>query len=69
MDMNRLITMVVRIFTAKLINIGLRKGIDLATRQRNSGTDQPTDAAQQAEAQKAAKRARQTARLNRRIGR
>ncbi len=70
MNLNQLVNMVVNTVMRRLVNLGVNKGIDLATRMGKSD-DEVTDddRAQQAGAKETAKRARQAAKVTRRLGR
>lgn len=70
MNFNQLINTVVRVVTHRLINLGINKGIDFATRKgRKPEASQPHGDAQKQRARETAKRARQAAKVTRRLGR
>lgn len=68
MNVERLISMILRRATRRLVNRGVDAGIDLAARG-GRGPDEmsPEDAARARSAKQAAKRARQASRLMRRL--
>ncbi|MGB3313136.1 MAG: hypothetical protein WBB85_01890 [Albidovulum sp.] len=70
MNAQRLITMIINTVTRRLINLGINKGIDLASR-KGKPRDQMTaeDRKQAKNAREIAKRARQAAKITRRLGR
>ncbi|MGO4914954.1 hypothetical protein [Pseudogemmobacter sp. W21_MBD1_M6] len=69
MDMTKLINMIVNIVTRKLINTGVNKGIEVASRRgKTAAAMTPADHTQAKAGKDAAKRARQMARMARRIG-
>lgn len=68
MNVERLISMVFRMVTRKLLTRGVDAGIDLAAGRGRAGGDMtPEDRQRAAQAKQAAKRARQAARLTRRM--
>lgn len=70
MDLTKLINMIVNIVTRKLINTGVNKGIEVASRRGKAKADMTSADHTQAKAGKdAASRARQMAKAARRIGR
>ncbi len=73
MNLDRLMTMISRLFVRKAINAAMTKGIDMATRgtagRAGGGPATPADAEQARKARGIDKRARQAARLTRRLGR
>jgi diacylglycerol kinase len=65
-----MINMIVNIVMRKLINTGVNKGIDLASRKGKGQADStPADHAQASAGKDTAKRAKQMAKMARRIGR
>lgn len=70
MDVQRLINMIVNTVTRRLINLGINKGMDFASR-KGKRKDQMTvvDRKQAKDAREIAKRARQAAKITRRLGR
>ena len=69
MDFTKIINMLVRMFTRKAINFGIKKGTDMIAGSGKAGGDPAANRAQSATARETAKRARQMARLTRRLGR
>ncbi len=70
MNIERLIRMIVRMFTRKLMNRGIDAGLDYATRKGDKDKPVTQENRERAKQTKAiAKKARQGARLARRIGR
>jgi hypothetical protein len=70
MDVQRLISMLGRMFLRKAMTKGLNAGIDLVARKGKAPADMtPADHDQARKARDLAKRARQAARITRRLGR
>jgi hypothetical protein len=70
MDFNRLAQMLMRIFTRKAVNFGIRKGTGMIAGKGKPGAGgKAADATQANAARDTAKRARQAARITRRLGR
>lgn len=70
MNANRLINMVIRQITRRLVNLGINKGIDLASKRGRKDADlTEADRDQARDAKEMAKRARQAQRATKRIGR
>ncbi len=72
MNMNQIITMVIRIIMRKVLGRGIDAGINMATRRGGSEPDHnlaPEDRASARMARKTARKARQAASLTRRMGR
>ena len=70
MNIERIITMIIRQVTRRLVSRGVDAGIDMASRKRGGDGDAPMTPEERARAQAgkdAAKRARQAARLTRRM--
>ncbi|MFP1643405.1 hypothetical protein [Pontitalea aquivivens] len=75
MNLNQIVNMVIKAVTRRLVNWGVNKGMDLATRRGTGGTGDPAaqgkaTPAQQRQAnaaREAARRARQAARITRRL--
>ncbi|MBW6507169.1 MAG: hypothetical protein K0B00_10525 [Rhodobacteraceae bacterium] len=69
MGVDQIVNMVMRIFARRMINIGVKKGIDVAARRgKPEAAMTPEDREQARAAQVAAKRARQAVRIGRRLG-
>lgn len=64
--MDRIINMVMRMFIGKIMNAGIEKGVDLATR-KGGRDDQSREEKQRAK--QTSRRLKQGARLTRKIGR
>jgi hypothetical protein len=70
MDVQRLVKMIVNTVTRRLINLGINKGINLASRRGKSKDQMTAEGRKQAKhAREIAKRARQAAKITRRLGR
>jgi hypothetical protein len=70
MDVQRLISMLGRMFLRKAMTKGLNAGIDLFARKGKAPADMtPADHEQARQAREMAKRAKQAARITRRLGR
>jgi hypothetical protein len=68
--MNQIVNMVMRLFGRRLINTGINKGIELASRRGKPAAEMTeAERAQAQNARAAVKRARQAARIARRLGR
>ncbi len=70
MNLNQLVNMVIRTVTRRLINMGINKGIDYASRKGKPRAGAAGgDRGQSKDARAVAKRARQAAKITRRLGR
>jgi len=71
--MDRIITMIIRQLTRRLINTGINKGVDAVANRKGRAQQDITDPAAQKTHQQAqkdsAKRAKQALRIGRKIGR
>jgi len=69
MKLDQIISMAMRIFGRRMINLGVSKGIDAAAGRGKPASEMtPEERAQAQSARQAAKRARQAVRLARRLG-
>lgn len=69
--MNRMINMIINQVMRRLVNVGMTKGMDYFTRDKNKGLDENSPAAKQnrKNAKNVSKSAKQTLKMARRIGR
>ena len=69
MRAEQILNMVIRMFTRRMINLGVNKGIDVAARRGKPEAEMtPEEREQSRAARVAAKRARQAVRIGRRLG-
>lgn len=69
--MNKMINMVINQVMRRLVNVGMTKGMDYITQDKNKGLDENSPVAKQnrKNAKNASKNAKQTLKMARRIGR